>query len=147
MAQEPRTRFTWTWAGILAGVVLGGASYGSWRPAEASRRGAPEREPAVRLAQVDPTGTGTGSSTGTAPLPGQQTTPGVSPTPGTAQTPYVTGTDAGTGVGGSGFAPPSTAYTGQDAGYGSPSILTPGSGVGGSGGIPSVGGADGGMGF
>lgn len=142
MGQEPRTRFTWTWAGILAGVVLAGASYGSREPVEETREPVmQERE--VHLVQLDPT-PGTGTSQGT----GQQPPPGVTPTPGTAQTPFVTGTDAGTGVGGSGYSPPSTAYSGgQDAGYGSPSIPIPGSGVGGSGGIPSVGGLDGGMGF
>lgn len=147
MEREPRTRFSWTWAGILAGVVLAGASYGSWQPAEHARE---KQEPGVRLAQVvDPnaTGTGTGTTgTGTTTT-GQQPTPGVTPTPGTAETPFVTGTDAGTG--GSGTAPPSTAYTDQDAGTSTPSIPTPGTGTGtgGSGGIPSVGGMDGGRGF
>jgi hypothetical protein len=139
MVEEPRTRFTWTWAGILAGVVLAGASYGSWQPAQRARA---KQEPVVRLAQFDPNAPGTGTGT-----TGQQPTPGVTPTPGTSETPFVTGTDAGTGVGGSGSAPPSTAYTGQDAGTGTPSIPTPGTGTGGAGGIPSVGGMDGGMGF
>ena len=148
MFEEHRTRFTWTWAGILAGVVLAGASYGSWQRVERERAPVKKQAPEVRLAQVEPPGTGTG--TGTTPVPGTGTssTPGVTPTPGTTQTPFVTGTDAGTGVGGSGFSPPSTAYTGgQDAGIGGAMVPTPGSGMGGSGSVPSVGGRDGGMGF
>ena len=166
MAQDSRTRFAWTWAGVLAGVVLGGASLGSLRqPARgALAQGAPVEEP-LRLAQVDPNAPGGG----TTPVPGTQPTPGVTPTPGTTPgtTPFVTGSDAG--VGGSGTAPPSTSYVDRDAGFGTrstptpdsgvgtPSIptpgtgvgtpSTPGTGVGGSGGVPPVGGMDGGTGF
>lgn len=159
MAPESRTRFAWMWAGILAGVVLGGASVGAWRepakppPPEAEARGAASEESA-RLAQVDPNAPGvspapgTQSTPGVSPAPGTQSTPGVSPTPGTTPgtTPGVGGSDAG--VGGSGYAPPSTSYTGQDGGIGTPSpVLTPDAGMGGSGTTPPVGGFDGGLGF
>lgn len=155
MAPESRTRFAWMWAGILAGVVLGGASVGAWRepakppPSEAEARGIASEEP-PRLAQVDPNAPGisptpgTQTTPGVSPAPGMQTTPGVSPTPGTT-----TGLgESDAGVGGSGYTPPSTSYTGQDGGFGTTSpILTPDAGMGGSGTPSPMDVFDGGLGF
>lgn len=145
MARE-RTRFAWTWAGILAGVVVAGASYGP-RPEADSGTSWAARE--LQLAQVDPT----------SPSPGAPSVPGVTPPPGSTSVPgsepVYTGTDAG--VGGSGFyVPPSTLPDAGVGGSGLPStpgviepgvgdtsVTTPSVGVP----TPSVGGQDGGMGF
>lgn len=110
MAQEGRTRFAWTWAGVLAGVVLAGASYGSRQVRPSRAQQAEEVSPShgdgarVELAQATP---GT-TQPGLTPAPG--TTPGAVPgaTPGVGVTPGVTppaptfNLETDGGVGGSG---------------------------------------------
>jgi hypothetical protein len=162
MGQEGRTRFAWTWAGVLAGVVLAGASYGL-RAQEASRTQQAEvvdssrsDEPRTELAQLTPPSQTPGTTTpapGTTPgnIPG--TTPGVGLTPGVTPPPAPIFNEDG-GVGGAGTvgttAPtvtiPSTptGVGGFDAGFGgmpnTPSTFDTG-GFGGSGlPFPSVGG-------
>jgi hypothetical protein len=146
MAEETRTRFAWTWAGVLAGVVLVGASYGPNPPP--ADRAAPAREAqGFQLAQLDPTSPAPGMT----PTPGTTPVPGSTPMPGTMPSPVFTDTDAG--VGGSGYVPPPLPVLGgdADAGVGSPAIPSVpgvGPGVGGSGlPGPAVGGTDGGVGF
>ncbi|XXF78607.1 hypothetical protein P2318_02290 [Myxococcaceae bacterium GXIMD 01537] len=137
-----RKRFAWTWAGILAGVTLGGASYAT---REASAESTP---PTLQLVQYDPNTAGSSTSPQETPDTTQGTTPEVMP-----ETPVPGTLSSDAGVGGAGREiPPSTME--PDGGLGTvppPSTTTTpevGSDIGGSGVPPaSVGGLDGGTGF
>lgn len=164
MAQEGRTRFAWTWAGVLAGVVLAGVSYGSRQEQPSRTQQTEEVGPShgdgarVELAQLTPD---QGTPPGVTPPPGTTpgavpgTTPGVGVTPGTTTPAPTFSLDMDGGVGGSGTTatptvtmPPTPSATGLDAGFGAlPS--TPGTidtGVGGSG-LPFPSGVGGDAGF